>query len=164
MLEIITAYLVAICSPQAAEGLRSTAPIYLTSSTAKEHIAAAFVASAATQTDPSLLLSIAWHESRYVVTAITREPPDPITGEPRWSCGPMTPEPLKSLTRCKQATSSTLAGYLAGARHLRVWINACRGNRACALRHYGGKAAPVFVERAAKIRRAMARPRIVIAS
>lgn len=159
MFEIIVALLVNFVSPTYAEGLRSTAPGYLTTETAREHVAAAFVAGAITDTEPSILLAIGHHETRYVFTEITREPPDPITGAPRWSCGVMTPEPMTSLTRCRTATVSIVAGYMAGAAHLRRWLNTRHGSLHAALRGYGGKAAPVFMWRAAWIRRTWA-PRI----
>jgi len=126
---------------------------YLTRETAGEHVMAARLAAAAYDVDADVLLSIAYHESRYLVTAVTMEPPDK-QGHPRWSCGVMTPEPMTDHALCLENTRSSLAGYLAGASHLRAWLLQCRGALDCALRGYGGKAASEFKTRARWIRRA----------
>jgi hypothetical protein len=110
-----------------AEALRRTAPQYLDHELAAEHLAAARVAGAVFSVDPDLLLAIAWRESRYVASAVTAE-----TGG-RVSCGVMTPEPT---TNCVQQT--VLDGYLAGARHLRVWLDATHSERAALLGYAGG--------------------------
>lgn len=110
-----------------AEALRRTAPQYLDHELAAEHLAAARVAGAAYRVDPDLLLAIAWRESRYATNATTAE-----TGG-RVSCGVMTPEPT---ARCSRQT--VLDGYLAGARHLRVWLGATRNEHAALLGYAGG--------------------------
>jgi len=125
----------ALCSPRTAElarGAHHTAPSYLTADAAMDHAEAAVIAAAIYDVDPALLLSIGWHESRYDGTEITPE----VGG--KFSCGPMTPEPLTSRAACERATSTLLGGYLAGAAHLRTWIDMMRGNMRMALLGYAG--------------------------
>jgi soluble lytic murein transglycosylase-like protein len=119
-------------APTDASALRDTAPMYLTTATAARHLAAARVAGGIYDVDPDLLLSVAWHESRYVTDTIT-----PERGG-KMSCGAMTPEPIRDVAACRVATSSVLAGYIAGARHMRAWIDACHDNLHCALTGYAG--------------------------
>lgn len=162
--EIATALVSLFVSPGQADALRRTAPTYLTTETAQANIAAATVAAILTGTDSLELLSVAHHESRYVQDAITPEPPITIGGHvyPRWSCGVLTPEPMLDLAACRENTRSLAAGYLAGARHLRHWLDGadspCRRlhgpqQRWCALRGYGGRAASEFAWRARWIER-----------
>lgn len=160
-MSIIVALLTALGFVHAdeADALRQTAPSYLTTvEAAEEHLAAAQLAAGAHGVPVELLLSIAWHESRYVADARTREP-----GE-RWSCGVMTPEPHAG--ECRPEELTLLGGYDAGAAHLRTWVNACGGDVACALRGYAGgyhpnerarAAAQVFADRAALIKTRMQR-------
>lgn len=118
-----------------ADALRSTAPTYLTVDTARDHLMAARIAAAATGTDVNLILSIAWHEARYDNRAVTAEPGNKI------SCGVMTPEPMSKTVakaRCAEAGSSLIAGYIAGARHMREWIDATHGDVRAALLGYAG--------------------------
>lgn len=145
-----------------AERLRDSAPYYLTIDTAREHIGAARLAALTYNVDPAVLLSIAHHESRYQRGEVTRESRGKV------SCGVMTPEPTHAKGVCMSATSSLAAGYLAGAKHLRGWLDACRGNVYCALTGYAGGfylirycrvrqhrncgVAGVFLGRAARIR------------
>ncbi len=110
-----------------AEALRQTAPVDLTLPRAAVHLGAARAAASAYGLDPDLLLSIAWHESRYTDSATTPE----IGG--KVSCGALTPEPLP---RCAPAT--LLEQYLAGAKHLRGWITAAHGDLHTALLGYAG--------------------------
>jgi hypothetical protein len=110
---------------QAAALQRTYAPLDL--EVARDHVAAARVAGAAVGVDPDLLLSIAWHESRYQADAV-----GPEAGG-RVSCGPMTPTPV---ARCERAT--IVEGYLAGARHLREWQLATRTTRDALLGYAGG--------------------------
>lgn len=151
---------------QLATGALRTAPSYLTTATAIDHARAAVIAAHVYRVDPSLLLSIAWHESRYEVATVTPEV------EGKVSCGVMTPVPTWSSKACIAATSTLLGGYLAGAAHLRDWLDAERGNLWWALVGYagGGKergligvclkdpshakcdTPAVFLERAARIR------------
>lgn len=115
-----------------AEGLRRTAPTYLDVATAREHVDAAELAGTAYLVDPDLLLSIAFHESRYQGSTVT-----PETGG-KVSCGVMTPEPTHDKRSCLSATASITAGYSRGAEHLRGWLDACRGSLNCALLGYAG--------------------------
>lgn len=101
------------------DGLRTTAPTYLTAESATEHVLSATLAAMAFGLDPDLLLSIAHHESRYQYKEITREAGGKV------SCGVMTPVPTHAKGACQLATSSPLAGYLHGAHHLRDWHAAC---------------------------------------
>ncbi len=111
------------------EHLRATAPTYLTEESARENLADAVVAGVVERVSPAMLLSIAWHESRYWAAAITPE----VGGLD--SCGVMTPEPL---ARCSAESWTLIGGYLEGARHLRTWLDACRGDERCALLGYAG--------------------------
>lgn len=94
------------------EAFRLTAPDYLTSETARDHLEVARAVGIWYQVAPSVLLSIAYHESRYEPGTITPEP-----GQ-RVSCGVMTPVPK---TRCSPWELSVLGGYTAGAEHLALW-------------------------------------------
>lgn len=130
ILAVTLRVLFALCGPQTgelAQGAQRTAPTYLTSVSALEHARSAVIAGAVYDVDPALLLSIGWHESRYTPAARNAE-----AGR-KTSCGVMTPEPL---ARC--TTSTTLAGYLAGAQHLRSWIDAMHGNLHAALTGFAG--------------------------
>ncbi len=114
------------------EKLRASAPTYLDTASATEHLIAADTAARRYRLDRSLILSIAWHESRFDHTATTPE----LGG--KVSCGVMTAEPTHSSTACARATSSLLAGYLTGAAHLRGWFDATRSRREALLGYAGG--------------------------
>lgn len=161
MIDLLAAIVSLFVSAQDAEALRRTAPHYLTASSAEQHLAAARVAELATGVDADLLLSVAWHESRFGPTVVTAEPGGLV------SCGVMTPVPKK---RCHAHELTLGGGYLAGALHLRGWFDACRGSQRCALQGYAGgfalirvcfnapndrrcAIADVFLDRAAWIRR-----------
>jgi hypothetical protein len=105
---------------------------YLSVDRATSHVAAAELAAATYDVDADLLLSIAHHESNYQYTVISKEPRGKV------SCGVMTPVPTHSHAECSAARRSILAGYLAGAQHLRTWLEVCRGNRYCAEVGYAG--------------------------
>lgn len=124
-------------SPQDVEALRQSAPYYLTTETAEVHLVSARVAARRYRLDPDLLLSIAHHESRYVVDTVTPE----IGG--KVSCGVMTPYPVDKGT-CPSEESKLQDGYMAGAAHLRGWFDACKDNRYCALLGYAGGFALIF--------------------
>jgi hypothetical protein len=79
-----------------------------------------------------LVLSVAYYESRYTPSTVTRE----IGG--KVSCGVMTPIPTFDRRQCQSATQSLMAGYMAGAKHLKDWFAACHGNKTCALIGYAG--------------------------
>jgi len=72
MLELLLAIVAALCPDSAADGLRSTAPTYLTAESARENWAAATIAGVSYSVDRDLLLSIAHHESRYQHRTVTR--------------------------------------------------------------------------------------------
>lgn len=116
-------------SEHAIAGLRATAPDYLTTHSASGHLVAARAAGAAHGVSASVLLAIAWHESRYVTSEVTPEPGG------RVSCGVMTPTPQR---RCRPWELTLLGGYDAGARHLKVWLDLCAGRMRCALLAYAG--------------------------
>jgi hypothetical protein len=101
------------------EALRASAPSYLTTDTARDHLAAARLAALLEHEDASTLLAVAWHESRYTSNVATREP------GARWSCGVMTPVPHAE--PC--VDRSLLEQYLEGAAHLHEW-RALLGDRA----------------------------------
>lgn len=111
----------------------------LPSSIAREHLDAAISAGEATDTDPAMLLAIAKFESNFQQNTRTLEPQGKV------SCGVMTPVPTYSRRECSSARSSLAAGYLAGARHLREWIDGCaaigRPTTRCALLSYAGGSA-----------------------
>lgn len=109
------------------QGLQASAPQDLTISTARTNMISARVAGSMYAIDPDLLLSIAWHESRFQINVRTRLPTTSLQ-----SCGVMTPTPVAS-AQCAVQSSSTLAGYLAGASHLRTWLNASHNNVELAL-------------------------------
>jgi hypothetical protein len=140
MLNFVLSLLVWIVGPSDdSEKLRATAPAYLTVSSAVNHLWAARIIGALTETDPAVLLAIGWHESRYVVNAVTREPGGVAfdTGRVvpvRYSCGVMTPTPNE---RCTAEDLTLIGGYLAGARHLRMWLD-IRRHLWLAVRSYAG--------------------------
>lgn len=111
-----------------AEGLARTAPTYLSAASARERIVAAHLAAEETGTDENLLLSIAWHESRYTPKVVSNEPGGMV------SCGEMTPEPI---SKCP-SDSTLLSEYRAGSRHLRTWMDAAKGDLRVALTGYAG--------------------------
>lgn len=113
-------------APSDVEALRRTASEPLLAQVAAEHLTAARAAARQYGVDADLLLSIAWHESRYT-DATTPE----IGG--RVSCGALTPTPV---ARCYH--DGVLIDYLRGAEHLAGWIAAARGNLRAALLGYAG--------------------------
>lgn len=135
----IIALLLSFADPDAAEGLRRTAPGYLSPEASVQHSIAARAAAWSFSVRPSLLLSIAHHESNYSHTEVT---PEPTVGAGFVSCGVMTPEPTRDRAACAAATKSILDGYLVGAAHLRRWLDGqgsyCAGNIRCALLGYAG--------------------------
>lgn len=132
MLVKIFIALLSILSRQDAEGVRRMAPAYLTIEEATAHTLAARVAAAAYDVDPDELLAIAYRESRYQQKA-----KGPESGN-RYSCGVMQPSPTTNAAECGRQTSSLLAGYVAGAKHLHDWFEACRSHRVCAHIGYAG--------------------------
>jgi hypothetical protein len=113
-------WLTLLSTPAEAEALRATAPTYLSLWSAAQHLGAARFAAVRFDVDPPTLLAIAYHESRFAIGTQTREPSD--AGGDRVSCGVMTPVPKR---RCDVLDLSLLGGYLAGAAHLRQWMDLC---------------------------------------
>lgn len=113
----ISLWLVCQATPAEAQALQETAPAYLTQESAAQHLGAARVAGTQYGVDPVVLLSVAYHESRFVVDLRTQE------SGGRVSCGVMTPTPQ---ARCDREELTLLGGYLAGAAHLRTWIDVCQ--------------------------------------
>lgn len=111
-----------------AGALARTAPEPIATADAKENILAARVAGVAYDVDPMITLSISAHESRYQARAVGPESGGMV------SCGSMTPTPVAS---CPPG-ASVLDGYLAGAKHLREWIDAMHGDVRAALVGYAG--------------------------
>lgn len=135
MIALVLAILLAFASPRPAElaaGIERTAPHLIAADVQLEHALAATIAGAVYNVPPELLLSIAHHESRYQHATVTREEGGKV------SCGVMTPVPTQSSGLCQSATTSPLAGYLHGAKHLRHWIDAARGDVRVALMGYAG--------------------------
>jgi soluble lytic murein transglycosylase-like protein len=112
----ISLWLACQSTPAEAQALQETAPAYLTQVSAAQHLGAARIAGNWYGVDPLMLLSVAYHESRFVVDMHT-----PESGG-RVSCGVMTPTPK---ARCDREELTLLGGYLAGAAHLRTWIDVC---------------------------------------
>lgn len=110
------------------EAFRSTAPRYLTTETAREHLIYARVAAATYNVDADLLLAIAWFESRYTVNAI-----GPLVRGKR-ACGVM--QPIMEGECPKDPTLA--AGYLQGAQHVVSWVKAARGDMRMAMLGYAG--------------------------
>lgn len=113
----LSLWLTCQATPAEARGLQETAPAYLTQTSAAQHLGAARLAGRRYNVDPAVLLSVAYHESRFVVDLRTRE------SGGRVSCGVMTPTPK---ARCDRSELTLLGGYLAGAAHLRTWIDVCQ--------------------------------------
>lgn len=111
------------------EAFQRTDRFDLTAETAREQLASARIAGQLYNIPPEMLLAIAWHESRYHADAVTVEPGH------RVSCGVMTPTPQR---RCSSAELTPFGGYVAGAKHLRMWLDHCNGNTWCALTAYIG--------------------------
>lgn len=130
------------------EALRKTAPSYLTTETAREHLVYARLAGLAYGIDPDLLLSIAWYESRYTVDVVGPE----VRG--KHACGVMQP----IMENGCPPNPTLLGGYVEGASHLRTWIDASRGNLRTAMLGYAGGYAlikacgegPLMVERSGR--------------
>lgn len=110
------------------EHLRALFPAYLNAQGASENLLAAQVAALLTGEDPSVLLSIAFHESNFIPTTRTPEPGN------RVSCGAMTPVPQG---RCSKWELTLLGGYESGARHLALWRRYYKG-RYVLLAYAGG--------------------------
>lgn len=134
-MNIIVAIIMALLPEQAVDGLRATAPSYLSPVQAREHLAAALVAASAHDVDPAMLLAIAYNESRYDATERTAEPGG------KFSCGVMTPVPKRpGDPSCEHARRSVLVGYMQGAEHLATWRRSSRTETVALLGYAGGYA------------------------
>lgn len=165
LVELLIYGVLSVLSPRTGElaaGVHRTAPAQLTEAAALEHAHAALTAGLMFDVDPALLLAIAHHESRYDATARTREPGG------KWSCGVMTPVPQAS-GAC--TVSTVIAGYLAGAAHLRTWLDAARGDVRLALVGYAGgyaligrcRRGPVIVARGPRTKDVCRTPEVFLA-
>ncbi len=116
-----------------------TDPVDLTYDSARENILYAREAGQLYGVDPSVLLAIAWHESRYHPRTQTREPAgldeDGRYRRHRVSCGVMTPVPK---ARCAEVELTLEGGYVAGAAHLRMYLDVHHGSLEKALVAYAG--------------------------
>ena len=128
MSAIITLISLLLITPQDVEALRITAPQSLTTETAHEHLVDARIAGWSFDVDPDLLLSIAWFESRYTVDAVGPN----VRG--KHACGVLQP----IMEDGCQKKPTLLGGYLEGAKHLRAWLDASRGNLHTAMLGYAG--------------------------
>jgi hypothetical protein len=117
---IISLWLALQSTPAEAEALRTSAPTCLTLWSATQHLGAARVAGGHFDVDVATILAIAHHESRFIIDTQTQEPTD--SGGSRVSCGVMTPMPKR---HCDDLELTLLGGYLAGAAHLRQWMDIC---------------------------------------
>jgi len=127
LLEMLLRLVVMFQDPRDVEALRRTAPSYLSEETAGTHLAAARIAGAIYGIQPEIALAVAWHESRYQLDVI-----GPLVRGKR-ACGVMQHTPLKHCPK-----PSLLRDYLTGARHLKWWIRAQRGDLSRALIGYAG--------------------------
>jgi hypothetical protein len=145
MSTIITVLTWLLTSSPDVEALRKTAPNYLTTETARDHLVAARLAAEAYNLDADMLLSTAFFESRYTLNVVG----PPVRG--KHACGVMQPT---METKCVSET--LLEGYFNGAKHYRTWYQACGNDTRCAILGYGGgyalinrcKEGPLNVERA----------------
>lgn len=132
MLELVFTVLSTFWPQSDAVAFKHTAPGYLTTEQAKQHLAASYIASKRSGIDQDLLLSVAFYESRYTMRTVTQEPQGKI------SCGVMTPVPTYNKSTCRRTNASLVNGYEAGAGHLKDWFRMCKGSRRCALLGYAG--------------------------
>lgn len=132
-MQILLQIALAIFTPTSdadAEALHRFAPSYVTIDTAREHVWAARVASAAYGVDADMTIAIAYHESRFTHNVVSKE------AGGRVSCGVMTPYPTKTCV-----SKPLLAQYLDGARHWAIdWRRAgdVRNDREALLGYAGG--------------------------
>lgn len=132
MIALLVAVVVSLLDPQVGElaaRAKIAAPAYLTAADAHAHALAAVISGHATDTDPALLMALAYQESRYTPATVTPE----VGG--KVSCGVMTPVPSAA---CAPSSRTVLGGYLAGAAHLRTWLGVTGGDLRRALLGYAG--------------------------
>lgn len=129
MINWLFALALALTSTSDAEALRRSAPSYLGTATAREHLVAARLAAAAYHVDADVLLAIAWRESRYHVDAVT------IERSGKLSCGVMM---VTMPVGDPCPTPDVVNGYMAGAEHLREWMQLTRDFHSALLGYAGG--------------------------
>jgi hypothetical protein len=115
------AILIALAAPfpsPTADRVRALPDTALTSEAADENVAAARIAGMLTGERPEILLALAWHESRFISNAVSREANGLV------SCGIATPEP-----QAKCEDEPLVIQYQRGAEHLAGWRRAL-GDRA----------------------------------
>jgi hypothetical protein len=95
------------------DSLQRFAPRYLTAETAREHLGAAQLAGERFAVDPTILLAIAFNESRFIANV------DGAEADGTRACG------LTGVNRvrCDPTELTVLDGYLDGAEILRNWID-----------------------------------------
>jgi hypothetical protein len=156
MLELLAFILAALAADADVERLRATAPVHLTTASARQHLGAARAAARVHGVDPAIMLSIVFWESSYRPAVVGKE-----TGG-RESCGVMQVSPWPP-RRCRPDELTMVGGYRAGAERLRAWLDHrwCRGDLRCALAGYAGGTA--FMRTClARWRSSCERPRMVI--
>jgi len=129
MQQILLAFLSLLVPSTDAEALLRVAPrTKISTEHARLHIAAARIAGYVTDVDPDLILATAYHESRFDQTVR-----GPILENGKRACGVMQHVPMKI---CPEP--SLLRDYLAGAKHLKWWIDSQRGDVERGLAGYAG--------------------------
>jgi len=140
--------------------LLAFAPHYLDASSAQENAAAALAAEGDTGIPATLLLAVAWHETRFDPLSLSRwqtdagkrvtghyggEKPPPGARAHSWFCGPLQSGWDLSWEECRHRRDDLAYGYLTGAREVREWMGCHECRRLagddrvlCGLRHYNG--------------------------
>jgi len=115
------------------ERFRATAPTYLTTESAREHLSTAMAAAVVTDEDPYVFLAIALGESTYKANVVKVE----VSGT--LSCG-VIQATAPNWSACNRMRASLWEGYYAGALLFRSWRTnpRCAGSTACALAGYAG--------------------------
>jgi hypothetical protein len=132
MIDILTAFALAVLADASdVERLRQSAPTFLNSTTAREHLGAARAAAIKYNVRPELLLGIASRESGYGAKLTYRE------ASGLYSCGVGQVTNLNG-GACEPYTLTVTGGYLESARVLNAFAMACKGDEHCALTGYAG--------------------------
>jgi hypothetical protein len=136
------------------------APHYLDAASAQDHADAAISAEVDTGLPATLLLAVAWHETRFDALSLSRwqddagkrvaahyagEHPPPGARAHSWFCGPLQSGWDLSWGECRHRRDDLAYGYLTGAREILGWMGCRECRRAagddkvlCGLRHYNG--------------------------
>lgn len=126
-----------LLSPESSAFVASMERGYLTEDDGQDHINAAQAAGEKYNIAYNFLLAIMDHETggqRH--NFVTPEPRDPRTHRRRWSCGPMTPVPKTS--GCSKEELTLEGGYMAGAEHLRMYLDMYHDMRLALVAYAGG--------------------------